>query len=104
LSDKACYKNECQNGSKCIPFKSGYECECLNNGYSGKHCENCNFNFHKSKIIVLNNSFLNLNLKTIHVGMIHVKDVYLWARIAKNLNAHVYLKHLIQLVNQVNLI
>ena len=45
----ACYKNDCQNGSKCKPFNSGYECECLNNGYSGKHCENCNF---KSKMIV----------------------------------------------------
>jgi hypothetical protein len=42
------------------------------------------------------------NLKTIHVGMIHVKDVYHWERIAKNLNAHVYLNHLIQLVNQVS--
>ena len=35
-----------QNGSKCISFGSSYECKCLNDGYSGKYCENCNFYIH----------------------------------------------------------
>ena len=38
-----CYKNECKNGSKCLPFGSSYECKCRNDGYSGKHCEHCTF-------------------------------------------------------------
>jgi hypothetical protein len=36
-------------------------------------------------------------------GMTHVKDVYLWERIALSLNVHAYQDHLIQLVNQVKI-
>ena len=40
-----------QNGSKCISFGSSYECKCLNDGYSGKYCENCNFYIHFKSIL-----------------------------------------------------
>jgi len=43
--DDTCWNNKCQNGSECIPFNSGYECKCQNDGYSGKYCENCKIYF-----------------------------------------------------------
>ena len=40
--DDACRNNNlCQNRAKCLTDGHTYKCDCLNNGFTGKHCENC---------------------------------------------------------------